>query len=205
MKKLNNRGITTIEVIVCFVLVVTITVSLFSLITSLNEKRTIEGYKSRIYTYKNTLTREIQSDIVKRGLTHATSSKKITSEKITEYKVDMEFRDGSTRQLLIKQRLVKSDFHLDSQITNADDYFMIEYGNPSDMLEYPIPDLGEIETGDGKIAKDLSINNVEIETTNHVLSIYIGFYHPELETRYSINIVCPIDYNPSSVNKELFS
>ena len=37
----------------------------------LNQKRTIEQYKEEIYTYKNLLTKEIQNDFIKIGLTDA--------------------------------------------------------------------------------------------------------------------------------------
>ena len=43
MKKLNNKGITIIEVLVCFVLVVIIAMSLFSTISAYNDKRIYQG------------------------------------------------------------------------------------------------------------------------------------------------------------------
>ena len=39
MKKLNNKGITTVEVLICFVLVVIITVSIYATVSSFNEKK----------------------------------------------------------------------------------------------------------------------------------------------------------------------
>ena len=65
MKKLNNKGITTIEVIISFVLVVIISASLFTTISAYNAKRLTESYKSQIYTYKNQLTKIIQDDLIK--------------------------------------------------------------------------------------------------------------------------------------------
>ena len=53
MKRLNNKGITTIEVIISFVIVVIITASLYTTVSNYNQKRLIEGYKAKIYTYKN--------------------------------------------------------------------------------------------------------------------------------------------------------
>ena len=42
---------------------------------------------------------------------------------------------------------------------------------------------------------DFSINNVSVTITpDNVLNIYIGFYHPELTTRYGIQVICPINY-----------
>ena len=74
--------------------------------------------------------------------------------------------------------------------TKQDDKFMIQY----DGIEYPIPDVGEYKNNRGEIIKDLRINNIIINTDSSVLTIYIGFYHPDLSTRYGINIVCPINY-----------
>ena len=56
--KLNNRGITTIEVIICFVLVITIATAMYGTVASFNQKRIIEQYKEEIYTYKNVLTKQ---------------------------------------------------------------------------------------------------------------------------------------------------
>ena len=68
---------------------------------------------------------------------------------------------------------------------------MIQY----DDIEYPIPDLGEYQNDLGETVKDLRINNIDIDASSNVLSIYIGFYHPDLSTRYGISIVCPINYS----------
>ena len=76
MKKLNNKGITTVEVLICFVLVVIITSSIYVTISSFNEKKTLEGYKEKIINYKNLLTKDIQDDFIKIGITHASYEKK---------------------------------------------------------------------------------------------------------------------------------
>ena len=78
MKKLNNKGITTIELIISFVLIIIVASSLFSTITAYNEKRLVEGYKAEILTYKNSLTKLIQDDFIKIGVTKA-SYKRYTS------------------------------------------------------------------------------------------------------------------------------
>ena len=67
MKRLNNKGITTIEVIVSFVIVVIITASLYSTVSNYNQKRLIESYKSKIYTYKNYADTALNSEYL-RGL-----------------------------------------------------------------------------------------------------------------------------------------
>lgn len=193
MKKLNNKGITTIEVLICFILVVIITVSMYATVSNFNEKKIIEGYKEEIYDYKNILTKDIQDDFIKIGLTHAKYEKTINGDKVT-HTVECSLRDGSERKLVVEQILAASSYHIGGS-TAADDYFMIRYGKPDDLIEYDLPDLGEYKNEYNHTVKDLSINNVLINITDdNVLSIYIGFYHPELTTKYAVNIVCPIDY-----------
>lgn len=193
MKKLNNKGITTIEVLICFILVVIITVSMYATVSNFNEKKIIEGYKEEIYDYKNVLTKDIQDDFIKIGLTHANYEKTIDGNKVT-YTVTCSLRDGTERKLIVEQLLAASSYHIGGS-TTEDDYFMIKYGKPDDLIEYPLPDLGSYKNEYDHTVYDLSINNVLINITDeNVLSIYIGFYHPELTTKYAINIVCPIDY-----------
>ena len=208
MKKLNNKGITTIEVIICFILVVTITTSMFATVSSFNQKRIIEQYKEEIYTYKNLLTKEIQDDFIKIGVTTAEYKTNVSGSK-TIHSVNCIMKDGSKRQLIIIQQFSKSEYH-PSGSASVNDYYMIKYGatnnfvdisvNPlpesGDIIEYPIPELGSFKDDDtGKIVQDFSINNVSVTITpDNVLNIYIGFYHPELTTRYGIQVICPINY-----------
>ncbi|MBR1936547.1 MAG: hypothetical protein IJ842_02525 [Bacilli bacterium] len=214
MKKLNNKGITTIEVIICFLLVVIIATSMYTTVSAFNERRIIEQYKEEIYSYKNILTKQIQDDFIKIGITSA----KITTPKQTDetptYTLEVTLRDGTKRRLIIIQQLGYSIYHLGGE-KNTSDKFMIKYGKVGEEIEYPIPDLGEFHVdssgkrknctgGSGCLTiKDLSINNVYLNVEkDQVLTIYIGFYHPELSTRYAISIVAPLNYVISSNNNE---
>lgn len=195
MKRLNNKGITTIEVIVCFVLIVIITSSMYSTISSFNQKRLIEDYKSQIMTYKHLLTKEIQDDFIKVGLTHAKYTKEVINDgATTTYTLDCELRDGTNRRLKVTRTIAQSTYHIEGS-TTLDDNYMIEYGPSDDMIEYPIPKLGESKNKYNHTVQDLSINNILMEIDDgNVLTVYIGFYHPELTTRYGITIICPVDY-----------
>ena len=202
MRPLNNRGITTIEVLLCFILVVIITTSMYGTVSSFNNKRLVEQYKEKIFSYKELLTKEIQDDFVQIGLTHAKYTKNVVTEDRDDgikegtviHTVDCTLQDGTTRQLIIYQALAKDASRMGTN-TAPNDYFMIEYGPNSNLTQYPIPDLGETTNDDGATIKFLIINNISIKIEDDkVLSIYIGFYHPELTTRYGINIVAPIGY-----------
>lgn len=223
---MNNKGITTVEVLLCFILIVIITTSLYSTISAFNDKKAEESNRAKIINYKNTLTKTIQDDLVFKGLAFA-NIKEDTSGSMMIHEVNMTLNDGTKRLLRISQQFTQSQIHLDGDKT-VNDEFMIQYGDPDNKMElYPLPDLGSIkgkygvdnmgmktfipckegETENCKVLQNLQINNVLLDISNedknyevesHVLSIFIGLYHPDLGNRYAININAPINYHINS-------
>lgn len=204
MKKLNNKGMTAVEILVCFILVVVITVSMFTTVSTYKNKQQIESFKQEIYTYKNLLAKDINDDLIKIGLVDAKITENINTAYGVSYAVDLYLKDGTVKCLKVESKKAYDylwDESLESQFPAAkdqNDSFMISYGNRGGETKFPIPDLGESKNPNGKIIKDLRINDVSMEIVDGVLSIYIGFYHPDLGTRYSINIVCPINFDIAS-------
>lgn len=204
IKKLNNKGMTAVEILVCFILVVVITVSMYTTVSSYKNKQQIEAFKEQIYTYKNLLSKDINDDLIKKGLIDAKITEFNESLEGDFYSVDMYLRNGEIKTLKIKS-IKAYDYLWDSSMeaefpaaSDKNDEFMISYGNKGAETDFPIPDLGESENPNGKIIKDLRINNVNIEVVDGVLIIYIGFYHPDLGTRYAIDIICPLNYEAMS-------
>ena len=244
---MNQKGFTTVEVLMCFVIISVVMMSLFSTISAFNEKKIQESYRARVYEFKNAVTNVIQADMIKRGLTFAKISENAHSpgeeEGRTIY-VDLTFRDGVKKRLVVHQRFARTTYRIEG--SNFDDEFYIEYGTPKDdaagvagdMIRYELPNLGETKgyysessltyipadhqekcyqnvqrtiPAECVLAKDLQINNISINISNeldpdvesHVLNIYIGFYHPNLGTKYAINIVAPIDYQASSADQQV--
>ena len=64
MKKLNNKGMTSIEVLLAFIVVVMLSVSMYTTISAYQNKQNIESFKEKIMTYKNLLTKEINDDLI---------------------------------------------------------------------------------------------------------------------------------------------
>lgn len=228
----NQKGFTTVEVLVCFIVVSVICMSLFSVVSDFNDMRIRESYRSRVYEFKNEITNMIQEDIVKRGLTYAKIQDRtavIDDSGGQKYEVDMTFRDGTEKKLIIYEKYTKTTYRTTGG--SADDEFYIEYGPDDDRIRYELPDLGEtkwyVPAGDDskiiqaqksddckaptskdgcRTAKDLQMNTIDLSISNeknfaenaHVLRIYIGLYHPDLGTRYAINIVAPINYAGSA-------
>lgn len=217
IKKLNNKGMTAVEVLICFVLVVIISVSMYTTVSAYQNKQQIEGMKEKIMTYKNLLTKEINDDLIKDGLVSAKilnfNRNNVTGD--SEASIEMSLRNGTKKCLKVKSNKAYDYFWdpddpdtVSKLPPNEDknDEFMISYGTCGSETDYPIPDLGESynqntndaqngECGaEGCIIKDLRINNVDMSIENSILNIYIGFYHPDLGTRYSIDIICPVNF-----------
>ena len=225
--KLNNKGLTAVEILVCFALMVVLVVSMYSTVTTYKNKQNIESDRDKIVAYKNLLTKEIQDDLVKKGLVDAKVLEELNTTVDRYYKVELIFRDGTKKILEVKIDYAR-DFGACMEDDGAcqndkDDVLVIGYGSApgaADYSEYPLPDLGYgyngnifstnlacsgntnddgsalLAEGDRQGCKiyDFRINNVIVTTEDNIFGFYVGFYHPDLETRYGIDIVCPINY-----------
>ncbi len=215
LAKLNNKGLTAVEILVCFVLMIVLVVSMYSTVTAYKNKQSIESDRDKIVSYKNLLTKEIQDDLVKKGLVDANIIEQLNTAVDKYYKVELTFRDGTTKVLEVSADYA-TDFGecFDSTsaycLNDSDDVLSISYGTPGgdDYTTYKLPDLGygyngnNVATDSSKCTGgiegckiyDFRINNVVVSTDSDVFTFYVGFYHPDLDTRYGIDIVCPINY-----------
>ena len=64
MRKINNKGITAIELLVCFIIVSVIVVSLFDLIMSYRNREQIEEINNEVVAFSNNLQKVIQDDLI---------------------------------------------------------------------------------------------------------------------------------------------
>ena len=231
--KLNNKGLTAVEILVCFVLMVILTVSMYSSVISYKNKQNIESDRDKIVAYKNLLTKEIQDDLIKKGLVDAKLVENISSDGNNTdkyYKVEFTFKDGTKKILEVTAQYAR-DFDVCTGSLSAaeeaackydkDDVLKIGYGSApgaDDYVSYDLPDLGygyngnvyaseygrqcsgnydkngvELDDADKQGCKvyDFRISNVVVET-EEIFNFYVGFYHPDFETRYGIDIIYPI-------------
>ena len=197
MMKLNSKGMTTIEILVTFVLVVILTVSMYGTVSSYKSKQQIESYKEKIYTYKNLLTKEIQDDLIKRRVTSADIENN-DDTKLHKYTttIKLHFADNSTKNLVIYRQLAR-DYDYDSGLDNWDagtekqnDEFWMSYGG----IKYPIPSLGFGKNDFDGTVQDLRIQNVDVSTKGGVFTLRVDFYHVDLDNRYGVRIVCPLNF-----------
>lgn len=105
--KVNNRGMTIIELILCFAIVSVIVIALLNTVMNYKTKEQLEDTKKTIISYKNVITKVIQSDIIYNdlaGVKVLEPTGKASSDTTETWSVELTFNkpflDGSTVKLL---------------------------------------------------------------------------------------------------------
>lgn len=175
MKKLNNHGLTAVEVLICFSITTVIVISLFKIINNFNEKQTIESRKNLIATYKNTVTKTIMDDILKYGAVN----KVVTPPKIndkSEFYVSFEQKNnGITYHSEIS--IFYNDEH-DNENDSDTEYIKYKRTNLRDNDSrttfeetFPLSDIPGVEFNEPKI---------DYDEDNGLLRIYVGIIDLDL-------------------------
>ncbi len=67
MKKLNNKGLTAIEVLISFTIASIIIISMFKVLNVFEQKEEVVSVKTAVTSYKNQVNKSIMDDIIKCG------------------------------------------------------------------------------------------------------------------------------------------
>lgn len=201
-KKLNNSGMTIIEILLCFIIVVGICLSLFTTLNNYQIKENKESDRTQILKYKNLLEKTIYDDLIKKTLISVDQTildndfkgKSCNDKWCRMEKYTFTFKDGSQKFLILQKKIASYIDENSDETSKYSDDFLIEYGSEGNMIKYPLPDLGHSTDDAGLISYDFKINNIFFNTNNQVMNLYIGFYHPYFERMYGINLVCPLGY-----------
>ena len=177
--------------------------SMYGTVSSYNDKRVIEKDKNEILSYKYLLTKTIQDDFVNNELSHVSIENNFDPSGKKTYILHCTLKNGTKKTLQVDQTLGYSTYN-PTGLKNQSDSFMISYGTEGDLVEYPLPNLGQtkVEADPSKgisehTVQELSIQDVKIEVLEHqVLSIQIVFYHPNFGNEYGISIMAPVNYVP---------
>ena len=68
MKKLNNKGMSLLEVVLCFAIVSAVVIGMFNVIMTYETEEVSEAIRSDIIEYKNIVTKVLQDDIFRHEL-----------------------------------------------------------------------------------------------------------------------------------------
>lgn len=193
MKRLNNKGLTVVEILVCFSIVVVIVMSMFKVVNNQKSKQEIESTKNSMLTYKNETTKTIEEDIIDGGGVTGATYEEQTKDKGTIYTINYTLNTGKRRGLEIYQSSECDENSDDTKDIESEGdsgvidchkkNYIVFYKNNEIDDKFEIPDI-----------YTLRFNDVQILNQNNYLKIYVGFRHNDLGNKYSaLDIVIPIN------------
>ena len=164
---LNKKGITSVELLVCFIIISTIVVSMYNLILNYRNREQIEEINNEVIAFSNNLQQVIQSDLIMGHLSNVTN---VSS-------------DGHSATFTFD-----TPNSYTTTITIKPNEGVISYGKSGDVIDYEIPGIADL-----MLSPDSSIEY--IPATNGYLKITIILTHPNFtDETYSFMINCPVNY-----------
>ena len=164
---LNRKGITSVELLVCFIIISTIVVSMYNMILSYRNKEQIEEINNEVISFSNNLQEEIQSDLIMGHLVN------VTNVSADGYSATLTFDNPNSYT---------------TTITINPSSGVISYGRSGDVIKYEIPGIADL-----MLSPDSKIEY--IPGVNGYLKITIVLTHPNfVNETYSFMINSPVNY-----------
>ena len=222
MKRINNKGMTLVELIICFVIVSAIVVSMFNIIMSYQTEEITESSRSDIIEYKNVITKLIQTDIIKGELKNVKRISKTNTSTGTSYKFVLTFNKSLSSSKDIKEKTLEihaSDTDYQNNYIIYDD---INNLGTVQKVKYLLPSSDDncTSSSDCNITRFTSINNNINEGTNsenvgsniidnvtktNLATTYFDFELTISENNvggdYHIKIIAPLNYSYCKADK----
>ena len=158
----NEKGFTIVETIASFVLVMTLSLSMLSILLKYKDTAQVENLKNTFQTLKETVTKDIQTDVRNRGL--------LNIERSGSNAVTFRFQDGTSTIFSVTNNVSSLDAD-----TIRDKHYT--YNN----INYHIPSGVPDELPAGALAKDYQSVNIDLSDFYRVYDV--GTY-----TIYSVNV-----------------
>lgn len=206
MTKLNNKGLSIIELLVCFVIVAVISITLLNIVMDYNATQETENIKNIIKTYKNTVTKNIQNDIIKYGLSKVEVDQ--TNTDSDSVKLILTFKDlpdsisSKTKNLIIHASSSDNYVLYEDTVKSGNTYINqpVKYVLPHTTKIYVDKANDSINNTSGKENKnDIHFKNLpepitgtESYVSNDVFYLYIPIEHSEVDETYGITIIAPL-------------
>ncbi len=189
MKKLNNKGVTIVELILTFALLMVLVLGMFDVITEIKSYSSRKQIEKDIIEFNNLMIYTIQEDLIKKDAEKITSSS--SNQKIS---VTITFDDNSTKTLIINLR--------EKTIT----YDKITYDMPQkSMIEFIDNRIIQLCSNSAYTTKKTCENNgatwntnytsyynVTINSDNNIITIDIPYFIIGETKNYGFKIVHPI-------------
>lgn len=212
IRKLNNKGLTAVELLVCFALVSLIIISMTKAINSYRNKQEFETFKTSINTYKNTLTKAIYDNIMKNGGVINASTVQNLGDPIQNpsetykstnfgYTLTLSLASGKTSTIEIYSNSKCITYSRNSsgkrvestnQVCGNDDELNIDYKNSNYYVDFTDTD-GFKERYELPKLEGLHYNEILAEKrADGFVNIHIGLWHNDYGSSYDVlNIILP--------------
>lgn len=181
MMKLNNKGMTVVEILLSFTLVVIIVMNLFSIIMNYRAKVNVEILRDEYIVTKYQITRDIQNDILDLVLKEVTEC----GAKCVQF----EYYSGAKKKLTIHDPQTADQIE-NKYIQYGDQKYKIRDVLPSNIPSGRDPLRYQSITIDPTITLTKDTYSVT-EEENSLYSVYIGIRHAEFDEDFGILIVAP--------------
>ena len=165
--RLNKKGITSVELLVCFIIISTIVVSMYNLILNYRNREQIEEINNEVIAYSNNLQEIIQTDLIQGHLVD------VTNVSSTLRSATLSFDNPSSYK---------------TSISISPSSGVISYGRSGDTIRYEIPNIPDLTLSDESKIEYLA-------GSNGYLKITIILNHPNFPNgTYSFMINSPVNY-----------
>ena len=192
--KLNNKGMSIIEIVLTFALIMVMVIGMLTIVMSYRDKASLSIKKLEMDTFKNTLTKDIQDDILKLGIEEVDMDGECATIAGLSRCVNIVFKDGS--QKVFGTSLINVNDR--DSIENKFLYYDGEKYKLHDTLPEKIPNGRTILDFQSITIEDNNILSTDsaILTDGTVVNIYsIDVYvsHVDFEEDFGIHIVATTD------------
>ncbi len=192
--KLNNKGMSIIEIVLTFALIMVMVIGMLTIVMSYRDKASLSIKKLEMDTFKNTLTKDIQDDILKLGIEEVNMDGECATITGLSRCVNIVFKDGS--QKVFGTSLINVNDR--DSIENKFLYYDGEKYKLHDTLPEKIPNGRTILDFQNITIEDNNILSTDsaILTDGTVVNIYsIDVYvsHIDFEEDFGIHIVATTD------------
>ena len=164
-RRLKNKGMTSIELLVSFVIVAAIVVSLFNVVMNYKTKEQIQSIENSVVEYTNNLEKVIQDDLIKKNVTSVVVA-----------------NDQKSANFTLQDNTVT---HLELDDVNQ----QIRYGTLDNIITYQLPAITEL-TLSSKSTIELHENGVSV-----IKIIIILTHPNLKNESYQTTIIAPINFN----------
>ena len=173
----NEKGFSIVETIASFVLVMTLSLSMLSILLKYKDTAQVENLKNTFQTLKETVTKDIQTDVRNRGL--------LNIERSGSNAVTFRFQDGTSTIFSVTNNVSSLDAD-----TIRDKHYT--YNN----INYHIPSGVPDELPAGALAKDYQSVNIDLSDfyrvydigTYTIYSVNVNLTYDDLEEDYGIHL-----------------